>query len=177
MWTEAGPTFLAETGNRPLPGGMSVICYRQQLREDPTLRRMIRSYLHVNGWLTLKMTGERGFDPANASFTGLYGTLTDRKWSTRWCEYFQVDPSWLPAVVCGSTTVGSLRLAVAEELGLPPGIPVKLGTGDTSCAILATGMDHGDLLHVVGTTQVLAAFAEIPEPRPERLTRQLAPPQ
>ena len=37
----------------------------------------------------------------------LHGTLTDQAWSPRWCDYFLVDPAWLPAVVCGSTTVGT----------------------------------------------------------------------
>jgi len=84
-----------------------------------------------------------------------------------------VAREWLPPVVCGSTTLGPLRPAVAEELGLPAGILVKLGTADTSSAMLAAEMRPGDLLHVVGTTQVLAAFTDNPVPRPDRLTRQL----
>jgi sugar (pentulose or hexulose) kinase len=173
IWTEVGEEFLATTGNRPLPGGMSVLCYLQQLAENASLQHTVRSYLHVNGWLGLKLTGERAIDPGNASFTGLYGTMTDRQWSERWCRYFGVSREWLPPVVCGSTTLGPLRPAVAEELGLPAGIPVKLGTADTSSAMLAAGMAPGDLLHVVGTTQVLAAFADNPVPRSDRLTRQL----
>ena len=103
-----------------------MLCYRQQLTLDPSLRSRVRSYLHANGWLGLRLTGERAFDRANASFTGLYGTLTDQKWSPRWCDYFQVDASWLPPVWCGSTTLGALRPSLAGELGVPAGIPVKL---------------------------------------------------
>src|SRR5262249_23546667 len=29
VWAEAGEEFLAATGNRPLPGGMTALCYRQ----------------------------------------------------------------------------------------------------------------------------------------------------
>jgi xylulokinase len=130
-------------------------------------------YLHANGWLSLRLTGETAFDRSNACFSGLYGTLTDQKWSSRWCEYFEIEPEWLPPVVCGSSTVGALRPAVAAELGLPAGLPVKLGTADTSSAMLAAGMKRGDLLHVVGTTQVLAVLTDRPQPSPRRLTRQL----
>jgi sugar (pentulose or hexulose) kinase len=172
-WERAGPEFLAVTGNRPLPGGISVLCYRQQAAADPTLPSRVRSYLHLNGWLALRLTGERAFDPGNASFSGLFGTLTDRQWSPRWCEFFGVDPAWLPAVVCGSTTVGTLRPAASSELGLPTGLPVKLGIPDTSSAILAAGMGPGDLLHEVGTTQVLAALTDRPVPDARRLTRLL----
>src|SRR5262249_59118792 len=123
VWAEVGPEFLATTGNRPLPGGITALCYRQQLSEDPALAQRVRSYLHANGWLCLRLTGERAFDPANACFTGLFGTLTDQAWSPRWCAYFGVDPAWLPPVVCGSATVGGLRPEAAAELGVPAGIP------------------------------------------------------
>jgi xylulokinase len=173
VWHEVGQEFLATTGNRPLPGGMTAVCYRQRLADEPGLRDRVGSYLHGNGWLALHLTGERAFDRANACFTGLYGTMTGQAWSSRWCDYFQVDERWLPSVMCGSTTIGALRSSAAAELGVPAGLPVKLGTADTSSAMLAAGMGSGDLLHVVGTTQVVAALTNQPQPDPKRLTRQL----
>jgi sugar (pentulose or hexulose) kinase len=171
VWAEVGDEFLATTGNRPLPGGITALCWRQQLHDDSSLRRRVRHYLHVNGWLVLRLTGARAFDRGNACFTGLFGTLTDRQWSERWIGYFDLDPAWLPPVLCGSTTVGVLRPEAAAELGVPAGTPVKLGTADTSTAMLAAEMRHGDLLHVVGTTQVLAVLTNDPRPDPRRLTR------
>ncbi len=171
VWAHVGEEFLATTGNRPLPGGMSAICWRQLLAADPYFTHRTKSYLHVNGWLAFHMTGVKAFDSANASFTGLFGTLTDQNWSPRWCEYFEVDPAWLPPILDGADTAGNLRSAVAAELGVPAGVPVKIGTADTSCAMLAAEMVPGDLLHVVGTTQVLSAFVDKPVPSPRRLTR------
>jgi xylulokinase len=173
VWGSVGEEFLATVGNRPLPGGISAVCYLHQLNADPYLHDRVRSYLHPNGWLVLHMTGERAFDPGNACFTGLFGTLTDQAWSRRWCEFFEVEPAWLPPVVDGRTTVGTLRSAAAAELGVPAGIPVKIGTADTSSAMLAAGMERGDLLHVVGTTQVLAALTDQPRPAVVHLTRRL----
>src|SRR5439155_23929484 len=143
VWAAVGPEFLATTGNRPLPGGISAVSYRQMLLYDSYLCNDVACYLHLNGWLGLRMTGEKAFDPANASFTGVFGTMTDRKWSRRWCEYFEIDPAWLPPVLSGDATLGTLRSAAATELGVPAGIPVKLGTADTSCAMLAAGMQPG----------------------------------
>lgn len=170
-WHGAGEEFLRTTGNRPLPGGITAVVFKQRLNEDPYLMHAVKHYLHVNGWLALRLTGEAAFDRANASFTGLYNTMTDRQWSQRWCDYFEVEPGWLPPVVCGSATVGTVRAVVAAELGVAAGVPLKLGTADTSSAMLAAGMAKGDLLHVVGTTQVLAAITDSPRPAPERLTR------
>ncbi|MFN4259853.1 MAG: FGGY-family carbohydrate kinase [Gemmataceae bacterium] len=173
VWQTVGDEFLATVGNLPLPGGISATCFRQQVTRNSYILCDVRGYLHLNGWLGLKLTGEKAFDPANASFSGLFGTVTDQRWSERWCRYFEVEPDWLPTVQCGSATLGHLRPAVAAELGTPAGIPVKLGTADTSSAWLAAGARRGDLLHVVGTTQVLSAIAETPRPHPRRLTRLL----
>jgi xylulokinase len=173
VWQDVGPEFLATVGNRPLPGGISVLCYRHLVENDPRLRERVRSYIHANGWLGLHLTGVKAFDRANACFTGLYGTLTDRQWSSRWCDYFEVDRNWLPPVISGDETLGTLRPEAARELGLQAGLPVKLGTADTSSAMLAANMRPGDLLHVVGTTQVLAALTDRPVPAANRLTRLL----
>lgn len=171
VWREVGDEFLLTVGNLPLPGGVTVTSYRYLVESTPSLRDRIGRYLHVNGWLALKLTGNVGFDYGNASFTGLFNTLTDRHWSNRWCDYFGVDPNWLPPVMSGDATVGGLKADVAEQLGLSPGIPVKLGLPDTSSAVIFVGLTEGDLLHVVGTTQVLAKLCRAPRPRPELLTR------
>jgi xylulokinase len=169
---EVGPEFLATVGNRPLPGGISGVCFRQRVHDEPGLVGRVRRYVHLNSWLGLQFTGNRGIDRGNASFTGLYGTVTDQAWSSRWCEYFGVDAAWLPPVVDGAAALGGLRAAAASELGLAEGLPFKLGVADTSSAMLAAGMNEDDLLHVVGTTQVLAALTDQPRPDAHRLTRQ-----
>src|SRR5262245_29522243 len=105
VWAAVGEEFLATTGNRPLPGATSVLSYRQLLHETPYLAHKVKSYLHVNAWLGLRMTGERATDPANASFTGLFNTMTDRAWSPRWCDYFEIDSGRLPPVRDGRDTL------------------------------------------------------------------------
>lgn len=172
-WEEVGPAFHEFSGNRPLPGGTSAVSFRALAESEPELPSKVRAYLHLNGWLGYRLTGETVFDPANASFSGLFPTMTGGPWSERWCEYFHVDPRWLPPVVDGATTVGPLRASVAKEWGIPAGIPVKAGTADTSSAMLAVGLRPGELLHVVGTTQVLAAVVDEPEIGERRLVRRL----
>jgi xylulokinase len=157
-----GTEFLASIGSRPLPGGVSVLMFRQQLTADPYLCHRVRTYLHVGGWLALKLTGAKAFDPANASATGLFGTLTDQAWSPRWCKYFEVDREWLPPVVCGTTTVGTVRAAAASEVGVPAGVPVKLGASELSSVALASRLTPGELLRLDGATQVLACITDQP---------------
>src|SRR5262249_12928999 len=89
--------------------------------------------------------------------------------SQRWCSYFEVDPAWLPPILNANQIVGTLRSAVATELGVPAGLPVKLGTADTINAMLAAGMQSGDLLHIAGPTHLLAALTSDPRPDSRRL--------
>ena len=172
VWAHVGEEFLAATGHRPVPGNVSALAWRQQLTIDPYLSHRVHSYLHVNGWLAFHMTGVKAFDPGNASCSGLFGTLTDGQWSPRWCDYFEIDRNWLPPIVCGSATVGALRATAAAELGVPAGVPVKLGTGNLASRILATRMQIGDLM-CVGGADTLAILTEHPVPAPRRLTQRL----
>jgi sugar (pentulose or hexulose) kinase len=168
-----GEEFLAIVGNRPLPGGISVLSFAQLMEEQPQLRRQVRRYLHANGWLGLHLTGETAFDPANACFSGLCATFENNGWSARLCDYFGVERDWLPAIRCGSETLGGLRPAVAAEWGLPPGIPVKLGTaghlvGDASGAA-GTGRVAARRRHHAGAGRDRAAAAARPTPTDPRL--------
>lgn len=170
--TRFGTEFLRETGNRPLPGGISAIYFHHWIAQHPEQLRRVYRYLHLNSWIALKLTGQTAFDPGNAGFTGLC-RWSDLTWSSEWCLQLGVQPAWLPAIVPGNTTIGTLRPEWAKAWSLPEGIPVKLGLADTSSAILAAGMEPGDLLHLVGTTQVLAILTDAPQPSPNRLTRHL----
>lgn len=172
VWAHVGPEFQAAIGCRPLPGFISAVTYRQHLSVDPYISHRVASYLHVNGWLALHMTGQKAFDPGQASATGLF-TLTDETWTQRWCDYFEVERAWLPPIIDGSATVGSLRAAVAAELGVPAGIPVKLGTEMFGSKMLAAGMEPGDVLHSVGLTQALAALTDHPTAAPRRWIHRL----
>lgn len=173
VWADVGEEFFQTVGNRPLPGGISAMAYRQMLTCDPYLVHDVKWYLHINGWLGLCLTGERAFDPSNASATGLFGTRTDQRWSPRWCDYFNVDPACLPPICDAATTLGTVRAGIAAELGVPAGVPVKLGAGDISIAVLAAGMSPGDILHILGPTQLLVTLTEQPLPSPQLLTHLL----
>jgi sugar (pentulose or hexulose) kinase len=166
---EVGEELLAETGNGPIPGLVSALSFRQMLGDDPYLIREVRRFLHLNGWLALHMTGNAAFDPANASLTGVYGTLTTHSWSQRWCEYFEVDPAWLPPVLDRAPTVGTIRSAVAAELGVAAGLPLKLGTDPISLMIQAAEMKPWDLLHDLGDPQRLIVRVEKPRADGRRL--------
>jgi xylulokinase len=166
---DVGADLLAETGNIPLPGLVSALSFRQMLEDDPYLIREVRRYLHLNGWLALHLTGNAAFDPAGASLTGFYGTNSNSDWSPRWCEYFEIDPVWLPPVIDGAATVGTIRSAVAHELGIPAGLPLKLGTDAISLMLHAVDFKPGSLFHDLSDPQRLVIRVETPRADGRRL--------
>ena len=163
--------FLHTVGNPPLPGGLSALIFAQLVADDPAVKSRVRHYLHANSWVGFTLTGEAAFDPGNASFTGLFNTVTDSQWSPRWCDYFGVNRDWLPPVRDGRSTLGPLLDGVAKTWGIPAGVPVKLGVPDTSSAALSVRLKPGEMLHSVGTTQVLVVVTPKPAPALDRLTR------
>lgn len=65
-------------GSRPIPGGISSTTWAWYLKNSPALLRKADLVGHLNTFLHRQMTGTRVIDPSNASFTGLYETLTLR---------------------------------------------------------------------------------------------------
>jgi xylulokinase len=51
----------------------------------------------------------------------------------------------MPKVYEGPETTGELARSVAEDLGLPPGIPVAAGGGDNAAAAVGVGVVEGGL--------------------------------
>ena len=173
--SDCGAEFLASTGNRPLPGGMSAISWAYLVRQQPALRQQVRRYLHVDSWLGLRLTGNVAMDFGNACFTGLFDTMGRHGWSEHWCRYFDISPAWLPEVASGDATLGGLKADVADQLGLPARIPVKVGCPDTSSAILAGGARIGGIAarggHDSGFSPKWHRFT--PKPAADHLTRML----
>jgi len=64
-----------------------------------------------------------------------------------------------------------LAKEVARRWGVRAGVPVVGGFVDTSASILATGMRAGQLVHSVGSTEVMALCVDKPIPEEGILTR------
>jgi xylulokinase len=168
-----GQFFLEETGNPILPGGISGVVGKHLLESTPHLRSRTRHFWHLNSWLCWQLTEQTAMDPGNAAFTGLCPAMKQWTWSPRLAEILALPLDWVPPIRDGRATIGQLSEKACTLLGVRPAIPVKLGVADTSSAVLAARLLPGELLHVVGTTQVLTLLTREPLPFEKRLTRPL----
>jgi sugar (pentulose or hexulose) kinase len=167
---------LAVAGNRPFPGGIASTTWRWFAENEPDVLARADLVGPVTTWLHRRLTGERVIDPSQASFLGLFRTVTLDGWDPDLTAAAKADPRQLPEIHDADQVAGRVR--GDPGLGLPAGTPVLAGCLDGSAAMLAAGAAAGGiatglLVNAVGTTDVLAMAVDRPQPAPRLLTRAL----
>lgn len=136
---------------------------------EPALYRSTRWLLPVGAYLVGWLTGAVVVDPANASSTLVYD-VAKTCWSEFLLDAAGIDPALLPGIRPATEVAGGLAAGAAEQLGLPPGCPVVVGTGDDHAAALAAGLlGPGLVVDVTGTAEPVGAVAGELILDPERL--------
>jgi xylulokinase len=147
------------TGNPALTGFQApkVLWLRD---EEPANYERVASVLLPKDYVRLRLTGERATDASDAAGT-LFLDLRRRTWSPEVLAALGVPADWLPPVLEGPEPSGDVLADVADELGLPRGIPVAAGGGDNAAAAIGTAITSGGLLSSsIGTSGVLFAHAD-----------------
>ncbi|MCH1883935.1 xylulokinase [Agrococcus sp. ARC_14] len=132
---------------------------------EPHRLDAVRRILLPHDYITWRMTGRAATDRSDASGTGYYAAHEGR-WRIDLLERFvREDLDWaplLPTVVGPDEPAGEVLPAVAEELGLLPGVVVAAGGGDQHVGAVGLGMRTGDVTFSIGTSGVVLASSEQP---------------
>ena len=153
------PAARARLAN-PLAPGMTGPLLMWVAEHEPGTYRDARWALAPKDWLRARLTGEIHAEPSDASASLLYDVPGDR-WDLDVVGALGLDAGLLaPLLPSAGAPAGHLTAAAAAELGLPAGIPVAAGAGDTAAAALGSGIGLGDVQLTVGTgAQVLRLLA------------------
>ncbi|MEH6583762.1 MAG: xylulokinase, partial [Halioglobus sp.] len=123
------------------------------------------SILLPHDYLNYYLTGEKFTECGDASGTGLLDIKT-RQWHRGMLQALDPDRDLtpcLPPLIAAGDIGGRLLPAVADQLGLPHGIPVACGGGDNMMAALGTGnISPGRLTISLGTSGTLFAYSDTP---------------
>jgi xylulokinase len=134
--------------------------------EEPENYDRLAHVLLPKDYVRLRLTGEHATDVSDAAGT-LFLDVGSRDWSKEILAALDVPEEWMPKVYEGPESTGVLREEVAEELGLPAGIPVAAGGGDNAAAAVGVGVvREGVVSSSVGTSGVIFAHAEEFTPDP-----------
>lgn len=149
------------TGNPALTGFQApkVLWLRD---EEPASYRRVAHILLPKDYVRYRLTGELATDASDAAGTLLLD-LRARNWSAEICDALDLNVSWLPRVCESPEQTGTVRSAIADDLGLDHGIPVAAGGGDNAAAAIGTGVIREGLASSsIGTSGVLFAHTGSP---------------
>jgi len=167
---ELAAPYALDLGN-PVVAGMPAVTLRRLCRYRPWLLDGANLVLAPKDWLGARLTAVAVTDPTDASATLLWD-LRAGCWHWALLRALQLDAALLPAVAPSDAVRGPLLASAADELGLPAGIPVTVGRGDTAAALLGSGAAGvpGCAQLTVGTGGQLCRIAGAPRQDPTRRT-------
>jgi len=133
-------------------------------RTEPKVFDAVSHVLLPHDWLTLQLTGRLSTDRGDASGTG-YWSPADGGYRYDLLSLVGgaiANDDAVPEVLGPWEQAGSVTDAAAEQLGLPVGTAVAVGTGDNMAAALGTGLRSGELAVSIGTSGTVFASSSVP---------------
>jgi xylulokinase len=161
-----GADRLLEIAGNPALTGFQAPKVLWLAREEPDAYARVASVLLPKDYVRLRLTGEHATDASDASGTLLLD-IRARDWSDAILDALEIPRAWLPRVYEGPEVTGTLRDELADELGLPRGLPVAAGGGDNAAAAVGVGVVRaGAVSTSIGTSGVLFAHSDTFAPDP-----------
>ena len=135
---EAGPEIYATTGHWPsLLLAPARLRWFQAHRSD--LMELASSVVSIGGWLGYRLTGQIAAEAGLDCTLGLID-LSTRRHAFPLLKQLKFPVELLPPVLGSGERLGCLRPGLAEDWGLPGGLPVTLAGADTQCGLLGLGV-------------------------------------
>jgi xylulokinase len=158
MQAAAGEEVTRKAGGPPsFNHGPKILWWKA---ERPDVYALIRAFVQPGGYAAMRLcglSGEKAFvDSSYLHFSGFADTRAG-KWDAALCTRFDVDPAKLPRIVSPHEVIGEIVPEMAARCGLPAGVPVVAGCGDTAASFLSCGAARaGICVDVAGTASVFA---------------------
>ncbi len=151
------------TGNRLAVGNSAVLSIHWLRDNAPDQYGAARVFAFANTMVVRRLTGEIATDWTTASLSGLVDIADPSRWDAALCAKLGVALAKLPPILGPAEPAGRLTASAAADLGLPDGIPVVCGAGDTVASAFGAGLlEPGGLLYSAGTTDNLSLVLRRP---------------
>lgn len=131
----------------------------------PEIYRQTDYFLHWSGFVAFMLGAEPCVDYSLANRTLLFD-LESGDWSETLLRWVQLEREKLPPTVAAGKVIGELSKDMAEELGLPAGIPIVSGAHDQCCNGVGCGViNPGRAMYGMGTyICMMPVFEQRPAP-------------
>src|SRR5436305_7311454 len=131
---------------------------------QPDVFAATRRFVQPTDYVALGLTGNATTDWSMAAATALLD-LRARSWAPELLAALDLDAAMLPAVVPSWSIAGEIRPKLARRLGLPAGVPVVAGAGDSiACALGAGVTTAGPVSEMAGSSSCFNSVVAEPLP-------------
>lgn len=153
--------YQSTTGYPWIPGELTIFKIAWLLEHYPLLSKTWK-FLWLPDFLIFLLTGEIATDFVTARMGGMYN-YRSHQWEVKLLQAAGIGIDQLPGVVPPGTIVGYIRPDIAEQLGIPSGIPVCTGANDQLVSAIGAGnIDPGMVTETTGTAlAVLTTISEV----------------
>ncbi|WP_333638889.1 FGGY-family carbohydrate kinase [Pyrobaculum aerophilum] len=155
--------FLYISGGAPSTTGKDPISKILWLREnEPEVYRKTWKFVDVKSYLLFKTTGNIVTSPDEANLTWLVDTRKGRAiWHEKLLQQYGIDPQVLPPIKTSIELAGHVTSSSARELGVNPGTPVFVGSGDMVATAIGSGAVNTSEIHIyIGTSDWIATHID-----------------
>jgi len=138
--------------------------YHWLRRHEPDEFARGHKWLDVKDAIVARMTGEAAMSEDSAFATLLYDVHAEQpRFSPEMLKMLHVDPQHMPQIVKSTDAVGPLLPGPAQELGVPAGVPVFSGGGDSALIGVGAGATSVQDTHVyIGTSGWVSTVVDKP---------------
>lgn len=159
-------TYIERTGNPPITGfhACKIVWLRN---EEPDNFKKTEHSLLPKDYIGYVLTGEMRSEPADNSGTNCFN-LEKKQWDEEILGALELPLSLFPEVIASHEVTGKLTKEMAQQTGLPEGLPVIAGAGDNAAA--ATGLGLSSRNPTLGSVSLGTSgvvFAPLTEAKPD----------
>ncbi len=125
-------------------------------RHEPAVFARTAVILSAHNYVVSRLTGRLSMDYDTASIMGGVFDPAGKRWDEQMCRRLGIPVQILPPLYPAIWVVGEISADAARQTGLPAGVPVIAGSGDTFPTIVGCGaVEPGDTMLSFGTTGLL----------------------
>jgi xylulokinase len=107
-------------------------------KNEPELFARIDKIMLPKDYLNYMLSGVHCTDYSDASGMLLLD-VANKRWSREMLDICSAKEEWMPRLFESYETIGTLKPALAKELGLRPEVKIAAGAGDNAAAAVGTG--------------------------------------
>lgn len=159
------PIWIKESGNATVEALQPTVITKWLLNNHEEFQKNGKKVMNIGPYVLSKLGGLKS-DEAFIDWSTFSGWLIgfnamEKTWSQKQMDMFGIPMDILPTIVKPWDIVGNISKEMSEAIGIPEGIPIVAGAGDTMQSFLGCGVvEPGMAADVAGTAAMFGVMVD-----------------